>query len=276
MSRRSELLAAMLLLPLVLAGRVWAQDAIDGQLKADDPQQVRDAVDSIRAELKADPTHAVDRLNEAWMAGLLHSGRYAAVVEFATTGTLALPADTWRIEQLQKHRIAALLAENKPREALAAAKGLFNVCSLGFVKDALPILCDCLKAAHPDDRSIVPRLKLQVLANAQEDPAERKRLLAKYGGNSIMDSIPADPLPYSQAIADRRALSDYRGLYGTGNLLLLSGRVREAHETFAKVYQIAPPQELKYATEGIAKLIKAEEGGLGKANQFVISIRPEK
>jgi hypothetical protein len=91
-----------------------------------------------------------------------------------------------------------------------------------------------------------------------------------------MESIPADPTPYADAISKRKNVTDYRGLYGTGNLLLLSGRIKEAHDAFMRVYKIAPPGELKYASEGIAKLIKAEDGGLGKANQFVMSIRPGK
>jgi hypothetical protein len=238
--------------------------------------QVEQAVEAIRQNLQANPQNAVDRLNERWMQGLLDSYQYNAVSELAIAGTLALPADTWRIEQLQKHRITALLRQDKPKEALAVAKGLFNMCGLGFVKDELPLLADCLKAAHPDDPRIVPQWKLQVLAGAQEDPAERKRLLEKYGGNSVMDAIPADPDPYVKAIAERRNITDYRGLYGTGNLLLLSGRTKEARQVFDKVYAIAPPGELKYATEGIAKCLKAEDGGLGRANQFVISIRPQK
>ena len=223
----------------------------------------------------SNPVDTVDQLNRTWLEALVNAKQYSAVEEFAILGTLAVAADTWRIEQLQKHRIEALLAENKPDEALHAAKALFNVCGMGFTKDALPLLVDSLKAAHPDDLSIVPKFKLQVLANAQEDPVERKRLLAKYGGNSVMDSIAADPEPYKEAIEERKGLTDYRGLYGTGNLLLMSGRINEAHEVFMKVYQIAPPGELKYASEGIAKLIKAEDGGLGKANQFVMSIRPK-
>lgn len=238
--------------------------------------QVEQAVEAIRQNLQTNPQNAVDRLNERWMQGLLDSYQYKAVSELAIGGTLALPADTWRIEQLQKHRITALLRQDKPKEALAVAKGLFNVCGMGFVKDQLPLMAECLKQAYPEDPGIVARWKLQVLAGAQEDPAERKRLLEKYGGNSVMDAIPADPDPYVKAIAERRAITDYRGLYGTGHLLLLSGRMKEAHEIFAKVYAIAPPGELRYATEGIAKLIKAEDGAIGRANQFVISIRPSK
>ncbi|HZL36438.1 MAG TPA: hypothetical protein VFC78_14050 [Tepidisphaeraceae bacterium] len=244
------------------------------QIRSGDTQQIREAIASIRAELQSDPGHAVDRLNESWTVALLQAKQYAAVEEFAIAGTISLPADTWRIEQLQRHRVEALLAEGKPREALSAARGLFNVCGMGFTKDALPILCDCLKAAHPEDPGIVPRFKVQMLANAQEGPKDRARLLAKCGGNSIMESIPADPLPYAKAIASRAGLTEYRELYGTGNLLLMAGRLKEAHAVFDKVYAIAPKGELKYATEGIAKVIKAEDGGLGKANQFVISIRP--
>jgi len=268
-------LSALLLLCALLPLRASGQDAIVAQLNSRDGENVGRAVDQIQAALAANPQQAVDQLNNAWMAALLRAGQNQAVEEFATKGTLAVAADTWRIEQLQKHRITALLAEHKPQEALHAAKGLFNVCGMGFTKDALPILVDCLKAANPNDPSLIPKFKLQVLANAQEDPAERQRLLAKYDGNSVMESILADPGPYGEAIAKRANITDYRGLYGTGNLLLMSGRIKEAHDVFMKVYQIAPPGELKYASEGIAKLIKAEEGGLGKANQFVMSIRPK-
>lgn len=145
---------------------------------------------------------------------------------------------------------------------------------LGFAKYALPLLGDALKAAHPGDDALIAKFRMQVLANPQEDPDERKRLMVKYG-NSVMQSIDADPEPYADAINHRKNLTSDRDLYGTGNLLLLSGRIKEAHEVFMKVYQIAPPEESKYAAEGLAKLIKAEDGGLGKAMQFVMSTRPK-
>ena len=279
--RIATLLAVFAAVLLNVAARAAAAD------RGDDPAiaqlfspshthaQVEQAIEAIRQSLQTNSQNAVDRLNEQWMQGLLDSYQYKAVGELAVAGTLALPADTWRIEQLQKHRITALLRQDKPKEALAVAKGLFNVCGMGFVKEELPLLAECLKQAHPEDPGIVARWKLQILAGAQEDPAERKRLMEKYGGNSVMDAIQADPTPYVKAIAERRTITDYRGLYGTGNLLLLSGRTKEAHEIFAKVYAIAPPGELRYATEGIAKLIKAEDGGIGRANQFVISVRPK-
>jgi tetratricopeptide (TPR) repeat protein len=277
MSKR--IVGCITLFLLLACGTAFAQapaqrDQVMSRLGSRNPDQIQQAVEEIRTGLQSDPGKTVDQLNNSWMTALLGARQYDAVEEFATAGTLALPADTWRIEQLQKHRIAALLAQGKNEEALHAARALFNVCGMGFVKEALPLVADALKATHPNDPGIVPKFRLQVLANAQEDPAERKKLLDRYGGNSVMDSISAEPGLYAEAIAKRKGMEQYRELYGTGNLLLMSGRVKEAHEVFLKVYKIAPPGELKYASEGIAKLIKAEDGGVGRANQFVMSIRP--
>ena len=45
-----------------------------------------------------------------------------------------------------------------------------------FVVEALPLLTESLATAHADDRTLIPRFKLQVLANAQENQADRDRL----------------------------------------------------------------------------------------------------
>ena len=54
-----------------------------------------------------------------------------------------------------------------------------------------------------------------------------------------------------------------------------AGRIPEAREVFEKVYRIAPAGEVNYASEAIAKVIKAEDGCIGRANQFVAVIRPK-
>jgi hypothetical protein len=237
-------------------------------------QAADDRVQKLVSELKASPGPTIERLNRTEMHLLMQQRQYKAVEDLATAGTLALPADTWRIEVLQSYRVRALLAENKSEEALHAAKGLFNVCGMGFVKDALPLLFDALAAARPQDPGLVPRLKLQVLAGAREDEAEREREWGKVGGNSIMYTIDADPEPYRSALKGREGLTAWRDRYGTGNLLLLSGKIREAKVLFDQVYATRPDGELRYASEAKAKMIKAEDAGLGRANQFVRSIRP--
>jgi hypothetical protein len=258
-------LRALFIGVVIVASIAHAGTAADSQI---DLRQVR-------LDLQSNPGDTVDRLKGAVLATLLDHQQYGAVEELAVAGTLALPADTWRIEELQRYRIRALLAEHRSVDALHAAKALFNVCSMGFVKDALPLLSQALSAAHPNDPEIVPRFKLQVMAGASEDPAERQRLLEKYGGNTIMTSIAAEPDPYRVALEQRKNLTGWREQYGNGNLLLLSGRFAEARVVFTKVYTERPPEELRYASEAVAKLIKAEDGQLGRANQFVRSIRPQ-
>jgi len=228
----------------------------------------------IRSELRSKPREAVDQLNRTWVFDLLNQKEYAAVEEFAITGTIAVADDPTRIEQLQKHRIEALLAEGRSQEALSAAKALFNICSMHFVVEALPLLTKCIAAAHPKEPQLVAKFKLQVLANAQEDPAERERLRAKFDNNSVMMSIPADSEPYAKAIRDLSGKSDYTALVSTANLELLSGNIQKASKLLDRAYRMAPPADRNSATEGLARKLKAEDGGVGRANQFIVSIRP--
>jgi hypothetical protein len=210
------------------------------------------------------------------MIGLLAAKEFAAVDEFAISGTLAVPPDTWRIEQLQKHRIKALLAQNRPSQALSAAKSLFNVCGMGFANEAMALLRESVKAAYPNDPVRINRFKMQVLASSQEMSMDRDRMMAAYGDNTVMRSIVADPDPYRDWLSRNGSIQGYRSLYGVGNLLLMSGRIAEARQIFRQVYLLAPPGELAYASEAIAKVLKAEDGGLGRANKFILSLRPKK
>jgi tetratricopeptide (TPR) repeat protein len=229
--------------------------------------------DRIRTTLAENPREGVEKLIGGDLESLTRAGRAAEVEEFANAGSVAVARDTWLVEQLQRHRVRALLVAGKRREALAAAKGLFNVSGLGSTPYCIQTLADCLKAARPEDLGVVNRFKWQQLALAAEDPKVRAEQ-SKDLGPLVMDSIEVDPKPFEAAIEARKDASDYDGLYAKGNLLLLAGRCREARELFQKLYETAPERELAYAAEGLAKAIKAEHGSLGRCNEFVLSIRP--
>ena len=51
--------------------------------------------------------------------------------------------------------------------------------------------------------------------------------------------------------------------------------MKEARDVFENVYKIAPAGEVNYASEAIAKVLKAEDGNIGRANEFAASIRPK-
>ena len=130
------------------------------------------------------------------------------------------------------------------------------------------------RLAGSGDPSVVNRFRLQQLAGAQSDAEQRKKLLADLGEN-VMASIEVDGTPFKDGIAARQSASDYDTLYSLGNLLLISGRVKEARDVFENVYKIAPAGEVNYASEAIAKVIKAEDGNIGRANEFAAAIRPK-
>src|SRR5258708_33678590 len=101
---------------LILPGVVGAEDTVLQGLRSGDDGRIREAINDIRSRLTGEPVQTVDQLNRDWMAGLMKVGQYSAVDEFAIAGTRAVPAYTWRIEQLQKHRVKAVLAIRRPRE----------------------------------------------------------------------------------------------------------------------------------------------------------------
>lgn len=248
-----------------------ASDQITHGLAAADQVRREDAVASIRAMLLTNPGTAVDKLNSDWLPALLRAGRTDEVLDLSRSATLTLPADTWRVEQLYVHRVKALLKANRPAEAVTEAKALVNVAGLGFTMRSLDLLGHCLRAAHPEDPGIANRLKLQVLAGASTDAAERQVALAAQEG-LILSAIALDPAPWEEAIASRERKTEYRTRYGTANLLLLAGRTQEARALFHAIWASRPPGEDRYAAEGVAKAIRADTGTIGAANEWIRSV----
>lgn len=247
---------------------------LDEHLLSENAEESAAAVEELRAMLAASPRQTVERLNARYMGFMFQRAHYAAIEEFAITGSIAVARDTWPVEQLQRSRVLALRKAHKPQEALSAAKALFNVSGLGSTQHCIRELCDCLREAHPDDPGIVYRFKLQQLAGAQTDPEARRGALADTG-ERILDKIEIDPKPYEEAIEKLKDRTDYDSMYARGNLLLLAGRTKEARELFERIYKTAPAKELPYAAEGLAKAIKAEDGAIGRCNAFILSIRPK-
>jgi hypothetical protein len=223
---------------------------------------------------------AADRQTVTWLNG----GRFQELVaskgleeadQIAVDAMRVAARDTWPVEQLQRQRVDALLRAGKLDEALSAAKALFLVSGVGSTQYCIHKLAECFKAAHAGDSAIVSTFKLQQLALASSDPALREKQSKDLGENALK-AVPIDPKPFAEAIERLEGVQDYDSLYAKGNLLLLSGRVAEARQAFEAAYAVAPEWETRYATEGLMKVIKAEDLSIGRMNQTILELRPKK
>lgn len=251
---------------------------ITAQLAAREEGSRRAALGQIERFLQSDPGQAAVYLRSGWLKSLVDAREYAAVERLAARGIVALPQDVGSVEALQQARIKALLADGKTEAALAAARGWFNVASLNGTASALLQVAECLNAAHPEDLQLVRRFQAEQVAGAATLPEQASTSqLAKPPASqpaSVLRSIAAVDAKAFQAAAEAITAEDFYSLTGKGNLLLLANNPEEAMPIFERAYAVAAEGQLAIATESIARCIKAQDGTIGRANAWVMSLRP--
>lgn len=271
--------AALAQAPAPARGEDGGYAAISRQLSSANPEQWAAAAASIGQLLRSDRWEVRDpasmRLMGDWMPKLLQAKAYELAAGLALEATLAIPGEMDRLEVFQTQRVEALLKAGRANEALAAAKSLHNVSGMGYTRDALKLVADALAAAYPQDEGIRRRfLEEQVRGlgpstrpyDPKAAPASRPAL--------ILSAVKVDPAPYEPALK-RESGEGFGALTARGNLLLLADRPQEAKAAFEKAYAFAPDEKLAYATENLARAIKAIDGTVGRANAFVLSVRPK-
>ncbi len=269
----------LLMLPSVVfdgSGAVVAQTqpqaakppTIRQRIESKDPAQIQQAVELIWEQLHS--ANAQDVKNAAnglvsyrWLDGLMAAGHHEDAERLTLDAIRALPSDTRLVESLQTYRMRALLGMGRTNEALGAAKGLFNVCRMQSTASALQSLVECLRAAYPGDEAIIDRFRQEQMAGAKTDTVRC----------SVLAGIKVDGSPYETGIKERKT-TGYWSLKGTGNLLLLADKPKQARPFFEQAYKFAATNVLAEATESFARCMKAEDGTVGRANAWVLSNRP--
>jgi hypothetical protein len=245
-----------------------ATNAITEQLHSEDPAAVGRGIEQIRGLLQSSPAKVLNLLRTNWLRRLIELQRYDDVLSLSQLEILAAPADTASVEQLQTDEVTALLATGKGPEALVAAKQLFNVSTLRGTSDAIRLVSQCLNAVHPGDRNMLKRYRSEQVDGARLD------FSTAAAAPVILSSVKIDPAPYEPAIQAITA-EDYRSLTGRGNLLLLAGNTQDAWDVLEQAYTMASDKELAAASESLARCMKAQDGTIGRANGWVLSIRPK-
>jgi tetratricopeptide (TPR) repeat protein len=242
-------------------------EALDS-LKEGDAATGKAAAAQIHEALQANPK-TVSALRAA-VKKFTDMGFHQEVVDLTTAGILAAPQDTIQVEHLQSTRVTALLAQGKNEEALAAAKQLFNVSTLKSTSNSILQVCQCLNAAYPTDRTILKRYRQEQMDGSVSDGTKPKP-----ESELTLGKVKIDGEVYAKA-ADAITGENYIALLSRGNLLLLAGRPNEAWEPLERAYSMASEKELPAASEGLARCMKAQDGTIGRANAWVLSLRPKK
>ena len=242
---------------------------LTAQLASPDPKAQAAAVEAVRQRVLSPPRGMIE-LRTIWFRPLMTGGHYQEILDLAQYGLLTYPNDTKGVEALLTLRIRAQLAARQPTGALADAKRLYNVASMEATADAMLLVAECLVAAHPEEPGIYERLRDEQLAGASTRPATRPATRTR----PMLADVAVDPEPYLSALHGFPG-EDYTSLLARGNLLLLGDRPTSARAIFERLYSIARPTELAEASECLARTMKAEDGTIGRANAWVLSIRPK-
>ena len=213
------------------------------------------------------PCAMADSLNQ-WVGPLLQAERYEDVEGLTLLVILEKPYHIWAVAVAQKARVEALLAQGKFDKALAEAKSYYNETTLRETGRAADLVAEALRSSRD------PVLAQEFIRLQQEQRNDQP------GNNHVLKSIKVDGSIYEPALRKTRGGSAQypcSNLIAQGNLLLLADRPAEARQSFINACQHAAGNQadLTLALEGIARAIRAEDGGAGRANGFVASLQSD-
>jgi tetratricopeptide (TPR) repeat protein len=248
------------------------------QLQSQDPSEAEKGLAAIRQRFRVNGERTAQDFRQSWCSALMKEHRFDDAADLCVIAICARAGDVNFVEDLLRRRVAALLAAGRNEEALQAAKGLYNVCWLKRTAEAINLLGDVILAARPDDGAqLVHRLVAEQVAGAERSPATQPAADASpTPGHSVLAGIKVDDHPYFSRLQKLESRSDYNSLYARGNLLLLADRPADATQVFRQAYAVAPEKSLAAATEAMARAMRAADGATGRADAWILELRPTK
>jgi tetratricopeptide (TPR) repeat protein len=232
----------------------------------------------LAAIVKMYPEEMAERADE-WMQPLMDVHRFSNVAAMSQQIIEAIPWDTKAIMKVQAYRARALLYQGAWDRALFNAKGMFNIATLDKHDDAINLMDECLKDARlAKDPEIIQRFNAEQVTGALPPTTQPAGAAPASKPATVLQSITCGD-QYRAML--RRAVehvqgTDYKAFAGCGNLYLLADQPVEAKKYFERAYQIAPPEALAEATENLARVMKAEDGGIGRANAWLNAQKAKK
>jgi len=278
-----------LLLFAVVAAMAGAPTAADAQatLSAEEAKKIATdvqtltgqaqdaAMDKMQAAVRADPAGTKDYVIDQWCDALFaaHQPGKVTVLTFLTIN--AVPYDTSAVVTLQKIRVRAYLRMAAWDHAVQAGKGLYNVCPVDQVDDAVNLLTAALKGATKhlpkyNDRTLVERFQLEQKHGATITtpiPTEASPS-TNPSARSVLASIVVAERRWGPGLKAMKG-NDYLSLIGRANLLLLNDQTEEARKALDQAKATVDAEHEGDVTEAISRLLKAEDGSVGRARAWL-------
>jgi len=172
----------------------------------------------------------------------------------------------------------------KNDEALQAAKSYYNVCDMKLTGKAVDMLALCLARTHPDDLEIARRFRNEQAASSASPQATASTPSAGSGQATAVPTTQTSPM-LKAIVIDQKIWDDSIKTWaaktspvsaraGYGDLLLAADRGADAEKAYREMYQLAATQaDLTTAIEGIARSLRAEDGNVGRANAWLVSLQ---
>ena len=257
------------------AGKTDAKDLAAQLANRGTPEQTA-ALAKVRSIIKTEAASGFRQFQNHFLPAMLKGGLNEETAEMAMVMILTHPENPQTLWELQDARTRALLAMGKAKEALASGKSAFNIAPMEYTADAIQRLAECLAAANPDDPQVAKRFMQEQTMGAELLPTTQPAQ-SDIRTSPMLKAIKVDATIYDEAIRQggQKQYVKYVALAGQGNLLLLADRPAEARPLFENAYSLATDKDLPAATENLARVMKAEDGTIGRANSWLLSLRPE-
>lgn len=234
-----------------------------------DPTIVKGAVEELRQLSVGDPrAFAGDAFRERLPDSLLENKLDEEAAEISLICANAQLDRTDRLEYFLERRTRALIAAGRYQDALASAKSLYCVCSVAYSPRAVDLLAECLRAHHDDDPSLARRFKLQQLLR-QPGPGNPTSQPSPTLGEPVLSTLTVDASLYNDENLSAQRSREWRQ-FGRANLMLLQNRPADARQLLEPMTRSATRGVAEAATDGLARVVKAEQGSITAANAFLL------
>jgi tetratricopeptide (TPR) repeat protein len=288
------ILCAMALLEGVALFAQTSQPALptEAEVGSRDPTVRKKAILALRNRLNNGPRAVTTEIYNRRLPDYLQEvGEFEAAAEVSLRCINAQPDRIERAEYFLAARAKALLAAKNYQEALPAAKSYYNVCLIKTTPKAIELVAQALAAAHPDDPGLPRRFKLQQLAGgtvlrfgdalvpavSAGSGAKAAETAAATGdislGEDVLRSIQVDGSIYDGEGFELERNPDAQWL-GKANMLLMQDKPEEALAIFERLTKASNVNFSGLAKTGLARAIKASDGNLTKANEYLGTLQP--